>query len=379
MPAPASSPTFEKDTDAGDADSYLYGGNSEEILVFADTATGDVNGDGIDDLVMGHDQGGTSPPYFYTGKVYIYYGRRAPASYVDLGAAADVTISGYTFSFSTGCSVACGDINGDGIDDIVIGAYLDTPGGLGTGPSYAGSVSVVFGSRSLPASWDFDSRPPDLYISGAKGGEMCGMSVAAGDIDGDGYDDILFGAHLGNGGVHARKDSDWEAQANANADTLYDVSMIDGERGWAVGRYISAYDTIYRYGGGTWSADTTLHRFRSSFYGVAALDSAHTWAVGAGGLIIFNGDYNDPGSWDVQGSGVTSSTLRDVAAADASSVWAVGDGGTILHYDGSVWSAQESGTTVTLRGVAAADASSVWAVGDGGTILHYDGSVWSAQ
>ncbi len=370
LPPAYAAAAVEKDVTAGEADSYLYGANQEEVLVFADTATGDVNGDGIDDLVMGHDQGGTEPPYFYTGKVYVYYGRGEPAHDIDLGTQADVTISGHAFSLSTGCSVACGDVNGDGIDDIVMGAYLDTPGGLGVGPSYAGSVSVVLGSHSLPANWDFDAKPPDLYISSASGGEMCGMSVAAGDIDGDGFDDILFGAHLGNGGVHFGDGSSWAAQGNANADSLYDLSMIDGTRGWAVGRYVSAYDTLYRYNGNSWSADTAFHQFKRSFFGVAALDATHTWAVGAGGLIIFNNDYNNSRAWQVQGSGLTASDLRDVAALTSSEVWAVGDGGTILHYDGSGWSAQSSGTTAALRGVAAADASHVWAVGDGGTILE---------
>ncbi|NPV60693.1 MAG: hypothetical protein HPY75_13680 [Actinobacteria bacterium] len=376
---PGSAGTAEKDAAHGDADSYLYGANADEVSLFADTATGDVNGDGIADLVMGHDQGGTAPPYFYTGKVYVYYGRAEPAADVDLGTGADLTISGYTFSFSTGCSVACGDVNGDGIDDILIGAYLDTPEGLGTGPSYAGSVSVIFGSASLPTSWNFDTDPPDLYISSANGGEMCGMSVAAGDIDGDGYDDILFGAHLGNGGVHFGDGSTWAAQGYANPDSLYDVSMIDTTRGWAVGRYISAYDTIYRYDGASWSVDSTFHQFKRGLFGVASLDASHTWAVGAGGLIIFNNNYNDSKAWAAQGGGVTSSNLRDVVALSASNVWAVGDGGTILHYDGSSWSPQTSGTAVALRGVAAADASNVWAVGDGGTILHYDGSSWSPQ
>ena len=64
----------EKDIADGDESSYIYGANANEVLVFTSTATGDVNGDGLPDLIMGHDQGGTSLPYLYTGKVYVYYG-----------------------------------------------------------------------------------------------------------------------------------------------------------------------------------------------------------------------------------------------------------------------------------------------------------------
>ena len=50
----------EKDVADGDEDSYLYGAGADEVLLEISTATGDVNGDGLPDLIMGHDQNGTA-------------------------------------------------------------------------------------------------------------------------------------------------------------------------------------------------------------------------------------------------------------------------------------------------------------------------------
>jgi len=60
-------------------------------------------------------------------------------------------------------------------------------------------------------------------------------------------------------------------------------------------------------------------------------------------------------------------------------VFAVGDNGTILHYDGTDWSAQSSGTTAQLFDVWGSSATDVYAVGRGGNgMLHFDGTSWSS-
>jgi hypothetical protein len=50
-----------------------------------------------------------------------------------------------------------------------------------------------------------------------------------------------------------------------------------------------------------------------------------------------------------------------------------GQPGTILHYDGTAWSAMNSGSTASLHGVWGSASTDVFAVGEGGTILHYSG------
>jgi hypothetical protein len=156
---PALAAPVEKDTAGGAEDSYMYGGNADEIIEFNPeiaTATGDVNGDGVPDLIIGHDKGDD----FYSGKVYVLYGQTNIAPDIDLGTNSDVTINGYWGS-TLGNAVTCGDINGDNIDDIIMGAYQDD---LFT-PTLKGGVAVIFGSNSLPSSWDFQTTDPDLYLS----------------------------------------------------------------------------------------------------------------------------------------------------------------------------------------------------------------------
>ncbi|MFC1607274.1 T9SS type A sorting domain-containing protein [Candidatus Latescibacterota bacterium] len=100
-----------------------------------------------------------------------------------------------------GLSIASGDINGDGYDDAIIGAMRANPGGK----ENAGEVFVVFGSESLKSLNEVDTAStPDnfLRIQGNTTGAEFGNAVAAGDMDCDGYDDILIGAwHGGEGDV----------------------------------------------------------------------------------------------------------------------------------------------------------------------------------
>jgi photosystem II stability/assembly factor-like uncharacterized protein len=67
----------------------------------------------------------------------------------------------------------------------------------------------------------------------------------------------------------------------------------------------------------------------------------------------------------------TKEGLNGVWGSSSSDVFVVGDGGTILHYDGSAWSAMNSGTEESFNGVWGSSSSDVFAVGSDGIILHY--------
>jgi hypothetical protein len=98
-------------------------------------------------------------------------------------------------------------------------------------------------------------------------------------------------------------------------------------------------------------------------------------AVGDSGMVL----HYDGTGWTSQASGTTKHLYAVWGAGASSGVFAVGEGGTILYYDRTSWQAQASGTTQPLYAVWGTSATDVFAVGAGGTIIHYDGSAWSAQ
>lgn len=109
-----------------------------------------------------------------------------------------------------------------------------------------------------------------------------------------------------------------------------------------------------------------------NFLGIHGSDASHVWAVGMYGSLAFW----DGNVWKAQVSG-TSIALRSVWAASDKLVFAVGEKGQILRYDGATWKAMQSPTLNTLYSVWGTGPDDVWASGNKGTLLHFDGKKWA--
>ena len=165
---------------------------------------GDVNGDGLADLLIG--AYGASPNGSFSGASYVVFGRNTaqsgpfPASFdlSSLDGTNGFRLNGVAADDRSGSAVSsAGDVNGDGLADLLIGAYGADPNGSDSGASY-----VVFGrntaqSGPFPASFDLSSLDGTngFRLDGVAAYDRSGSAVSsAGDVNGDGLADLLIGA-----------------------------------------------------------------------------------------------------------------------------------------------------------------------------------------
>lgn len=179
-------------------DITIYGADPEDYLVdnfgHSSTMTGDFNADGIADLVLGAPFGdGPSNSRTCSGEVHVFFGPFAGGATVDLVAdRADVCIYGVDVNDELGVAVASGDMNGDGFDDLIASApYAEGPAGA---CPHCGNAYVLFGPFSRGAVIDLGGIPADVTVfGGVATGVGFGLSVAAGDVTGDGKKDLIIG------------------------------------------------------------------------------------------------------------------------------------------------------------------------------------------
>jgi hypothetical protein len=284
-------------------DIILTGAAAEDHFGSCVASTGDVNGDGYSDVIVGanyNDAGGTN-----AGRAYIYYGGSA------MDATADVMLTGQAANDYFGSSVAsAGDLNGDGYNDVIVGAPYNDAAGTDAGRAY-----VFYGGFAMDGT-------ADLTLTRAAAGDNFGNCVAgAGDVNGDGYSDVIVGARGTGGGAGSafvyyggatvtyagglagvvaddRFGYSVSSAGDVNGDGYGDV--IVGARSNDAGGADAGRAYIY-FGSATWdaTADVTLT-------GAAAGDNFGQCAASAG-------DVNGDGYGDV----VVGANLNDAGGTDA--------------------------------------------------------------
>jgi len=167
-----------------DADAKLVGEVGDDKAGYSLSNAGDVNDDGFGDMIIGAN--GNDLAASDAGMAYVVYG--PVAGDFDLSYA-DRRLLGAAGGDEAGFSVAgAGDVDGDGIDDLLVGAPYATAGG-----AYVGAAFVVTGSETEDGSLDLNEA--DARYIGINGGDQAGFSVAsAGDFNDDGYGDFIVGA-----------------------------------------------------------------------------------------------------------------------------------------------------------------------------------------
>lgn len=194
------------------ADKTLLGEAANNYFGQSVSTAGDVNGDGFSDVIVGA-YGNTSS----AGRAYIYYGG------TNMNTAADVTMSGQAAFDQFGVSVStAGDVNGDGYSDVIVGAFGNS--------SNAGRTYIYYGGAAM-------NNVADVTMSGEAANQYFGVSTAtAGDVNGDGYDDVIVGAYAYGASAVGRA---YLYYGGTTMDNIVDVTMTGETSGLWFGVSVS--------------------------------------------------------------------------------------------------------------------------------------------
>ena len=240
-----------------------------------------------------------------------------PVAQIDLGSldgGNGFRLDGIDANDFSGWSVSgAGDVNGDGFDDVIVGAIGADPGGrVSAGESY-----VVFGSGAgFPASLDLASLDGSdgFRLSGIDAGDWSGWSVSgAGDVNGDGFDDVIVGADLGAAG-----ESYVVFGSGAGFPASLDLASLDGSDGFRLSGTDAGDRSVWSVSGAgdvngdgfddvIVDGDESYVVFGSgagfpASLDLAALDGSNGFRLD--GLDVFDGGgYSVSGAGDVNGDG----------------------------------------------------------------------------
>jgi hypothetical protein len=284
------------------------------------SSAGDVNDDGYDDVIVGayaYDGGETDE-----GRAFVYHGSASGLSNTAVWAA-QINQSDAEFGRSVS---SAGDVNGDGYDDVIVGAFAYESGEANEGAAfvYHGSASGLSGT----ADWTAQSDQADAFFG-------CSVS-GAGDVNGDGYGDVVVGAYLyDNGETNEGCAFGYEGSASGlstMADWIGESDQVGSRFGWSVSgagdlngdTYGDVIVGAYEYTNGE-SDEGRVFVYRGAPTGLSGVAdwTAESDQAGAyfGRSVAGAGDVNGDGAPDIiVGANMYESVVAAVAARSTSGV-----------------------------------------------------------
>lgn len=287
---------------------------------WAVSSAGDVNGDGYADVIVG-EPGYDGRAGANSGKVYVYYG-----SATGLSTTAAWSVEGDQADVRLGWTVAnAGDVNGDGYSDVIVGSpYFKNSVGTNIG-----KVFVYHGSRDGlcgTAAWSVEGDHDDAEL---------GYSVSsAGDVNGDGFSDIIVGAPLYNRVGDTAAGKVYVYHGSATGLTTNGVWSTEGEAGSCLGGSVSN------------AGDVNGDGFSDIVVGAPTYSGAA--GANAGKAYVYHGSatgLSTCAAWNVEGDqadgnmGLSVSSAGDVNGDGFSDVIVgmPGNGGSVENYPGKVF------------------------------------------
>ena len=213
----------------------INGINSGDFSGTSVSSAGDVNGDGIADIIIGANFADSN-----AGESYIVFGQdsgfNASLNLANLDGSNGFVINGINSGDFSGTSVSgAGDINGDGVSDLIIGANFADP----NGNSNAGESYVVFGNKNgFTSNLNLANLDGSngFVINGINSGDFSGTSVSsAGDINGDGFSDIIVGATNADPNNQENAGQAYVILGtDAEFNSSFDLSSLNGQNGFVI-------------------------------------------------------------------------------------------------------------------------------------------------